>query len=381
MTNAVFLYGTLRHDPLRRIVLGRESALSPARLDGVALCPVAGGAYPVIRSAPGSVVEGALLVDASAEDLARLDFYESPFGYARAPCEVRLTGTVSGPDAEQVATVYLPDSEPETRPGVWSLEDWAEADGALTCDAATEFMGHFARPDAEPARMAALYPYFRARAWAQRLARALRPRRQQTPMGRADIDIAHRAPLYNGFFRLDGFTLSHRRFDGRWSTPIERECFIAYDAALVLPYDPVADLVLLVEQLRFGPVLRGDPAPWTLEPIAGLVDADEAPEDCARREALEEAGLRLDRLEPMMRAYSAPGYSTEFFHYFLALTDLSDHQAGLGGLAQEHEDIRSHLLSFDAAMALLDSGEINAGPLAAMLLWLARERGRLRAAG
>jgi nudix-type nucleoside diphosphatase (YffH/AdpP family) len=115
------------------------------------------------------------------------------------------------------------------------------------------------------------------------------------------------------------------------------------------------------------------------EPIAGLVDAGEDPEDAARREAEEEAGLKLGLLEPMVRVYASPGYSTEFFHCYLGLADLSEFSASSGGLASEHEDIRSHVMSFDAAMALVQSGEINAGPLIMMLYWLLAERGRLRA--
>ena len=112
--------------------------------------------------------------------------------------------------------------------------------------------------------------------------------------------------------------------------------------------------------------------------MAGLVDAGEAPKETARREAVEEAGLALTDLRPMMQGYASPGYSTEFFHFFLGLCDLSAATGGLGGLPEESEDIRSHVISFDAAMALLDSGEVNQTPLAMMLLWLARYRSGLR---
>ena len=116
-----------------------------------------------------------------------------------------------------------------------------------------------------------------------------------------------------------------------------------------------------------------------LEPVAGLVDAGEDPADTARREAREETGLELGEMIPMARGYASPGYSTEHFHCFLALCDLSGEAGGLGGLEAEQEDIRSHVLPYDAAMALLDSGEITALPLATMLLWLARWREQARA--
>ena len=77
--------------------------------------------------------------------------------------------------------------------------------------------------------------------------------------------------------------------------------------------------------------------------------------------------------------YCSPGCSTEYFHCFLGLCDLPDTAGGQGGLETEHEDIRSHILSFDAAMALIPSGEAANGPLVLSLLWLSMERERLRA--
>ena len=134
----------------------------------------------------------------------------------------------------------------------------------------------------------------------------------------------------------------------------------------------------MIEQLRYGPLARGDDAPWVLEPVAGLVDAGEAPADTAMREALEETGLTISRVEAMPKAYASPGYSTEFFHCFVGLLDLPEKPSLLGGLLSENEDIKSHIVSFDHAMSLIETGEINAVPLIMMLYWLDRERDRLR---
>ena len=58
---------------------------------------------------------------------------------------------------------------------------------------------------------------------------------------------------------------------------------------------------------------------------------------------------------------------------------MNDHLAGTGGIAGEHEDIRSHILSFDAAMEMLDQGRVRVTPMALALKWLARKRDGLRA--
>jgi hypothetical protein len=69
----------------------------------------------------------------------------------------------------------------------------------------------------------------------------------------------------------------------------------------------------------------------------------------------------------------------EYLYSFVGLADLPDGSAGLGGLAEEHEDIRAHLLPFDDLMALVDSGEVQTAPLLVTIYWLAANRERLRA--
>jgi nudix-type nucleoside diphosphatase (YffH/AdpP family) len=182
------------------------------------------------------------------------------------------------------------------------------------------------------------------------------------------------------YFVTRAYDLRHPTFDGGTGEAVRREVFVAMDAAIVLPYDPGRDRVLMVEQFRMGPFGRGDPRPWTLEPVAGRVDPGETPEAAARRECLEETGVALDRLEPIARYYCSPGCSTEFFHNFVGICALPETAKGQGGLANEHEDIRTHVLEFDAAMELVASGEANVGPLVMALIWLSRERARLRAA-
>jgi len=52
--------------------------------------------------------------------------------------------------------------------------------------------------------------------------------------------------------------------------------------------------------------------------------------------------------------------------------------AGVFGAEAEAEDIRGHLLSFDALMAAVAQGAITNAPLLLTALWLQRERARLR---
>ncbi len=195
-----------------------------------------------------------------------------------------------------------------------------------------------------------------------------------------DVAVLTRAERFAGFFAVEEQGLRFRRFDGTLSDPVNREAFVSGDAVTVLPYDPVRDRVLLIEQFRVGPHLRGDANPWQLEAIAGRIDDGETAEATAIREAKEEAGIEINRLVPIAGYYPTPGAVTEFLYSYLALVDLPDSAIGTFGLATESEDIWVHLVSFDRLMELCASGEVGNAPTLLSALWLARERPTLRAA-
>ena len=374
---SLFFYGTLCHLPLLEAVLNAEPGGLAARLDRATLADhrvswVKDEAYPMIEKARGSRADGVLLRAVTEDEEARLSYYEGAFSYHMTEVEVEVDA------GSETAVCFYPMSADQTRGADWVLEDWVRVWGQMSVGAARDVMARRKRYDAETA--AHLRPFLMARHWSRILARDTQgPATARYAPGPQDVTVTERFEGYRGFFELAEFEFDHRRFDGSRSPTVTREAFLAFDAALVLPYDPKTDHVLLIEQVRFGPLWRNDPHPWVFEPIAGLVDPGEHPADTARREAVEEAGLKLGPLEPMVRVYASPGYSTEFFHCFLGITDLSEFITSHGGLASEHEDIRSHVVSFDTAMGFIQSGEINAGPLVMMLYWLAAERSRLRA--
>ena len=109
-------------------------------------------------------------------------------------------------------------------------------------------------------------------------------------------------------------------------------------AVAVLPYDPERRVALLV-MLPRAPVLLMGGSSDALEAPAGLRENDEDPGDCARREALEEAGVTLRDLEEAGHTWSMSGVSTERMHLFLAPYAAEDRTGEGGGLAGEHENI------------------------------------------
>ena len=93
--------------------------------------------------------------------------------------------------------------------------------------------------------------------------------------------------VWDGRFPLDVVRFRHRRFDGAMSGVKTWELWRRGRAAAVLPYDPRADAVVLIEQFRL-PALAAGLDPVLVEIPAGLCDDGETPETTARRETLEE---------------------------------------------------------------------------------------------
>ena len=70
--------------------------------------------------------------------------------------------------------------------------------------------------------------------------------------------------------------------------------------------------VVLVRQYRYAP----DMFLW--EVPAGVIEKGESPEECARRELIEETGCRPSSLSLLARVHSSPGFSDEVIHLFRA---------------------------------------------------------------
>ncbi len=316
--------------------------------------------------APGSSAQGIVVRGLSEADLARLDFCAALFGARRGEA------TVLAPSPEAVSLWFR--AHPATS-DPWSLEDWAARWGEVTVATVADAMALFGQAD--PTELHARMPQMMVRA-ASRLratGSAASLRRRADP---ADVNVLGLRQPYARFFAIEEYDLRFRRFDGTMHDQVSRAAFLSGDAVTVLPYDPVRDRVLLIEQFRVGAFARGDDQPWLLEAIAGRIDAGETPEEAARREAVEEAGLDLGELVHVANYYPTPGAKAEYLYTFVAPVDLPDTVSGTFGLADEAEDIRVHLIGFDQAMDLVATGEINNGPLLITLLWLQRERARLR---
>ncbi len=195
-------------------------------------------------------------------------------------------------------------------------------------------------------------------------------------MTETGVEIIRKELCFQGFFRMERYTLRHRLFSGSWSQPITRELFERGHAAAVLPYDPARDQVVLIEQFRVG-AMSISSGPWLLEIVAGIIEANESAEEVVRREAVEEADCDVHELVPLYDYLVSPGGTTERIALFCGKVD-STHIGGIYGKMEEGEDIKVHVMTVDKALALLASGKIIAASAIMALQWLALNREHLR---
>ncbi|MGR5205805.1 MULTISPECIES: ADP-ribose diphosphatase [Vibrio] len=191
--------------------------------------------------------------------------------------------------------------------------------------------------------------------------------KQQNEFTPQDVDIISKETVFKGFFKMVKYRFKHRLFAGGWSGIVEREMFERGHAAAMLPYDPVTDQVVIIEQIRVGALEHH--SPWQLEIVAGMIDREESAEDVIRREAEEEAGIQVKRIAAVTSYYPSSGGCSEKLDVFVGEVDASKAH-GIHGLDYEDEDIRVHVISREKAYQWVKSGKFENGASIIALQWL-----------
>lgn len=191
-----------------------------------------------------------------------------------------------------------------------------------------------------------------------------------------DVEIIARETLYKGFFSLDRYRYRHRLFKGGLSGEVSREILERGHAVVLLPYDPVRDEVVLIEQIRIAAYDTSD-SPWLFELVAGIIDPGESHEDVARREAQEEAGLTVGRCREVLSYLASPGGTSERLTIMVGEVDTRTAQ-GVHGLAEENEDIRVQVVSREQSYRWVEEGVIDNAASVIALQWLALHHEKLK---
>lgn len=196
------------------------------------------------------------------------------------------------------------------------------------------------------------------------------------------FDIIEKKRTWDGYCKIDVYRLRHDKFDGTKSPVLEREILERGHAVAVLPYDPVRDEVVLIEQFRPGTLSVSAQNPdmpvWLTEIVAGIIEDGENAEDVARRETIEEAGCTIiGSPELISHYYVTPGCSSETVTLYYGQVDTTN-VGGLHGLAEEGEDIRVFTVTAKECFAMLQKGQLCNAMTTIAVQWLMLNRDRLR---
>ncbi|MGQ5524980.1 GDP-mannose pyrophosphatase NudK [Chitinimonas sp. PSY-7] len=180
--------------------------------------------------------------------------------------------------------------------------------------------------------------------------------------------------LSDNWYLLHKHIYSRQQSDGKVVTQT-REVYDRGNGAAILLYNRQRGTVVLTRQFRLPTFLNGNPDGLLIEACAGLLDND-APEDCIRREVMEETGYQVGAVQKVFEAYMSPGSVTEILHFFVAEYDHAGKVGAGGGVPHEGEDIEVLEMPFVQALAAIRSGEIRDGKTI-MLLQYAQIHGLL----
>ncbi len=192
-----------------------------------------------------------------------------------------------------------------------------------------------------------------------------------------DVVVLEHSTPYQGYMRLDQYHLKHTVFDGSWSIDLSREVLERGHAVAVLPYDPVADEVVLIEQFRIGGYTSPEASPWQIECVAGMIETQQQPENAAHRETQEETGLSILDLVPVHTYLTSPGCTSETIQLYCGQVDARD-AGGQHGLAEEGEYIRVFTSPVEEAFSWLNAGRIQNGMTIIALQWLQLHHAEMR---
>ena len=179
--------------------------------------------------------------------------------------------------------------------------------------------------------------------------------------------IINKKKLYSGFFSLNKYEFIHEKHNGDWTNVVEREIFSGAHVSTLLPYDPIKEEIILIQQFRAGVLSRYNEK-YLYEIVAGIIDKNEKPEDAAKRECFEETGCYVKKILPIQGYFPAPGSSESYFHLFLGEVNSFDGER-IRGLENENEDILVRSFKISEVKKLLKEREIQNGVTLVALQW------------
>jgi len=179
----------------------------------------------------------------------------------------------------------------------------------------------------------------------------------------ATIEVIKNKILSDNWFVLRNFTYELTAQDGS-TIRHKREVYDRGDGATILLYNREKNSVVLTRQFRIATFVNGNDSGMLIEACAGLLD-DDLPEDCIRKEAIEETGYQVGEVEKLFELYMSPGGVTEVLHFFAAEYNESLRANAGGGVDDEDIDVME--ISFPQAWSMVKDGSIKDGKTVMLL--------------
>lgn len=150
-----------------------------------------------------------------------------------------------------------------------------------------------------------------------------------------NINVIKDKILSENWFLLRNMTYELTRSDGSVIRH-RREVYDRGNGATILLYNRHKQTVVLVRQFRIATWVNGNEDGMLIETCAGLLDSDE-PEECVRKEAIEETGFEVGEVRKLFELFMSPGGVTELIYFFIA--EYNDTQRANDGGGVDDEDI------------------------------------------
>ncbi len=193
---------------------------------------------------------------------------------------------------------------------------------------------------------------------------------KKRPGSKRTVDVRSKKTVFKGRYKVDEYVFDFDRAAGKGRlTNVKRLVFERGDSAAALIHDVERDVIVLTEQFRIATHAKGPG--YIVEAMAGSVEEDEEPEDCIRREMMEEVGYRAGDLTLVSQGYVSPGSSSErvFLYYAPVQTDdLVDPKAS--GLAAEKEDVKRVEFTREDFLDRVDAAFFDDAKVMALGFWL-----------
>jgi nudix-type nucleoside diphosphatase (YffH/AdpP family) len=170
------------------------------------------------------------------------------------------------------------------------------------------------------------------------------------------IKIVKTEILSQKWSTLKEVTFDYLMKNGTWQRQ-KREAYDRGNGAAILLYNKEHKKVILTSQFRLPSFINGNETGMLIEACAGLLDNDN-PEECIKRETEEETGYRINKAQKIFEVYMSPGGDTELLYFFIGEYSQQMKVNEGGGVSNEQENIEVLEMEFDAALNMIETGEI-----------------------